>query len=371
MMKPLRFILASQLKRSPLARKTGGFTLIELLVAIILAVLVIAPLLGFMIDILSSDRKEQAKATTEQEIKSALDYISQDLEQAVYIYDADGLNNSSTGAAPAIGIKDQLPACPSNTTCEPVLVFWKRYFLPYTAKALYRNYTATAQNDTVGCIVKLNSSKCNNQDYLLYSLVAYYYIQDNSSANSTWSKTARIARFEIRDGIRSSQNTGLDGSRDEVDPVTGATTKVEYDLMPSWGFMPFSVAVSGDLPTKMNKWQKNAEDYKNPQFDILVDYIDQTPENKMNNANAKLPADCGINKPVGATTVKVVPSGPKNGSFYACVDIYKTTAQVTLRGNALARINNPSSSIYTDSSPSVYFPTASIQVKGRGFLYTK
>jgi len=38
-----------------------------------------------MLNIMDSERKEQAKTTSEQELQSALDYIAGDLEQAVYI----------------------------------------------------------------------------------------------------------------------------------------------------------------------------------------------------------------------------------------------------------------------------------------------
>jgi len=78
--------------------QSGGFTLTELLVAMLLVALVLTPLLTFMLNIMDSERKEQAKTTSEQELQSALDYIAGDLEQAVYIYDDDGLirNNSAT-----------------------------------------------------------------------------------------------------------------------------------------------------------------------------------------------------------------------------------------------------------------------------------
>jgi len=50
-----------------------------------------------MLNIMDSERKEQAKTTSEQELQH-IDYIAGDLEQAVYIYDDDGLirNNSAT-----------------------------------------------------------------------------------------------------------------------------------------------------------------------------------------------------------------------------------------------------------------------------------
>ncbi|NET62496.1 MAG: prepilin-type N-terminal cleavage/methylation domain-containing protein, partial [Symploca sp. SIO2E6] len=115
---PLKFLLNSQLtnKQAQQAQQTGGFTLIELLVAMIIAALVLTPLLGFMINILDTDRKEQAKAASQQEVQNAMDYIAEDLNKAVFIYDAEGLES----------IDAQLPAAPNNTIAAPVLVFWKR-----------------------------------------------------------------------------------------------------------------------------------------------------------------------------------------------------------------------------------------------------
>jgi len=55
------FFFNNKLKASNLTQAPGGFTLIELLVAMILAALVITPLLGFMLNIMDTDRKEQAK----------------------------------------------------------------------------------------------------------------------------------------------------------------------------------------------------------------------------------------------------------------------------------------------------------------------
>ena len=95
-LKKLLLLAQKQLKSK--AENAAGFTLIELLVAMIIAALVLTPLLGFMINILQTERREGAKANAAQELQSAADFISRDLEQAVYIYDADGLyGNTSKG----------------------------------------------------------------------------------------------------------------------------------------------------------------------------------------------------------------------------------------------------------------------------------
>ncbi|MEP0854912.1 hormogonium polysaccharide secretion pseudopilin HpsC [Trichocoleus sp. DQ-U1] len=314
-----------------MAQKNGGFTLIEVLVAMILAALVIGPLLGFMVNILESDRREQAKAASEQEIKAALDYISQDLSQAVYVYDAAGLNNLSTAATP--GIRDQIPPtkavgnCNSITTCKPVLVFWKRKLLTSAEVG-----THTGGNDA-----------------FVYSLVGYYLIND-AGVNGTWSKTSRIGRFEIKDGIRSPNTAG-------TARVEGTST-VYYKQVPDKGFQLFDLSIPGDLSTKMNQWKQHPEGYdvakitNHPISSVLIDYVDQTAI------------------PNGATCpAGLAPTLPTTPGFYACVDASKGFAQVNIRGNALARIQN--TPLPTWSAGSVYFPSASIQVQGRGFLYTK
>lgn len=123
MLNPLRFLLTCQYKSSQSARKTSGFTLIELLVALILASIIIASLLSFMVNILGTDRREQAKASSEQEIQAALDYIARDLQQATYIYDQTGIAAIQAQLPPAGGT---VAGCPDATSCQPVLVFWKR-----------------------------------------------------------------------------------------------------------------------------------------------------------------------------------------------------------------------------------------------------
>ncbi|MEA5569495.1 hormogonium polysaccharide secretion pseudopilin HpsC [Calothrix sp. UHCC 0171] len=331
-----------------------GFTLIELLVAMIVATLVITPLLTFMINILDTDRREQAKTSSEQEVQGALDYIAQDMEQAIYIYDADGIygkTDPTDSTKNITGIINQLPN-PTDTTKVPVLVFWKRYFLDNN-----QNVTVNNQQQRVGCLVKLSGNICNNQDYMLYSLVAYYLVKDN---NPTWnSTTARIERWEIRDGIRDEG-----GSITRTETINGTTKSVKYLLPPSPGFMPFNLSLEGDLKKKLGTWTKHSESYNltiNKQIP-LIDFIDQTttvqgaPPPACNPDEQQIPRYSGTNS---------APTALQTGSFYVCVNSSKYVAQVFIRGNAKARFV---SGAEYQSNQSEYFPTASIQIKARGFL---
>ncbi|WP_218596773.1 hormogonium polysaccharide secretion pseudopilin HpsC [Chroogloeocystis siderophila] len=296
----------------------GGFTLIELLVGIFLAGLVITPLMNFMLNILTTQRQEEAKANTEQELQSTINYITQDLRQAIYIYDADGLNNISTQTQP--GIKDQIPplvpvtGCDASTNCTPVLVFWKREFKP--------EILSQCPNESINCLA---NTKLN--DTYVYSLVAYYLIEDNT-ANSTKSNTARIARFQINDGVKNPSNNNY------IEP-------------PNDGFQFFNLRVPGlTIKDKMNRWQKANENYTNS-VATLVNFIDSTASTKQQNC------------PANMQQIPAVASG-----FYACVDSVNTTAQVYLRGNAIARIRNEA----TCDRASVYCPSVSVQVQGSGLI---
>lgn len=305
-MNTLKLLYYRQLQRSKLNQK-NGFTLVELLIAMVLSTLVLTPLMGFLLNIMDTERKEQAKVTSDQEIQSALDYIAQDLKQAVYIYDAEGLDKTANDRP--TGIKDQIPplvaapGCEATTltfSCVPVLVFWKREFRP-----------TQSQEDT-----------------FVYSLVAYYLIKGNNS--NDWSNNARIGRFQITDGV-------MDANRNSSN---------NYIEVPSQGFQLFNLKGNGvTLQDKMNGWLKKNEVYTE-RVAILVDFIDQ------NNMMPNCPAN-----------TQQVPSSLVGG-FYACVDSSKTLAHVYIRGNALARIGSSASC----DSQSSYCPVASTQIQGRGIL---
>jgi prepilin-type N-terminal cleavage/methylation domain-containing protein len=333
-MRPLKWLLKNHLKLSRAKQKVYGFTLIELLVAMIIAVIIITPLLGFMIHILDSDRKEQAKATTEQELKTTLDYITRDLQQAVYIYDAQGISS----------IRSQLPNYSQKSQYFPVLVFWKRRFI------------------SGGLVVGSGSD-----DTFVYSLVAYYLINDG---NSTWSNAARIGRFELSNGYG------------QLSANQASTADNNFQL--------FNLSNTGTLRTKMNNWTSlnGNSGYSSTQIPLaVVDYIDQTPINATTNpaptcpsipdpsSTTTPPANLPMQVPDFSSVIggDAAPTGSVNTQgFYVCVDSTKTVAQIYLRGNALARLQNTNLSFSnTNSSMQTYFPTVSTQVQGIGFLFTK
>ncbi|KYC39422.1 hypothetical protein WA1_32365 [Scytonema hofmannii PCC 7110] len=338
----LQYLPSIQRKSSRFLEKNSGFTLIELLVAMILAALVITPLLAFMINVLDSDRREQAKATTEQEIQAALEYISRDLQQAVYIYDDDGVTRNSNTDVSLSGIQDQIPpvkgasSCKvvsGSSNCKPILVFWKREYIP----------------ESVG--VNSNSDT-QKDDGFAYSLVGYYFIT-NPTSTAPWSSSARIGRFQIRGRVNAEYSN----------------TKGEA-CDPGFSPPPLDLTVNGSkLKEKMSQWKTSLGTSPSPltpcaspateytkQVDTLVDNISTTGPD---------PDPTTTPCPPGAKLVGVVNSG-----FFACVNSDEVLAQVYIRGNALVRLTNKNDTVY-DPKASAYFPGGNIRVQGRGFLFTK
>ncbi|NEQ85202.1 MAG: prepilin-type N-terminal cleavage/methylation domain-containing protein [Moorea sp. SIO2I5] len=331
-MNSLRTLLVHQLKSNKPKLNHGGFTLIELLVAMIVAVLIIAPLLRFMITIVDTDRKEQAKATSEQEIQAAMDYIARDLEQAVYIYDNSGVERDNAEKPEESGIRNQIPPFANEVggckkdNCTPVLVFWKRKHFD-------------REDEVDGTRI---GDFTNENDTFVYALVAYYLITDK---NDTWSDIARIGRFEVYDQV--------------IDVTSNQPNAVGIPASPGFQSFNLSDTKGSSLKEKLNQWEKDDIPYET-QAQILVDYID--------NQITGIEPDCPSVFPKSPQQGDlVVPSEP-NGGFYACVDADKRIAQVFLRGNALARLkNNPKDYEYKPARSS-YFPTVTMQIEGRGFL---
>ncbi|MDZ8262021.1 hormogonium polysaccharide secretion pseudopilin HpsC [Nostoc sp. ChiQUE01b] len=337
----LRWLLSTQLKPSHKQNKNSGFTLIELLVAMLIAFLVITPLLGFMISVLNTDGQEQAKATSEQEIKAALDYITRDLQQAIYIYDATGIaclsGTVDTTCPNASTTGNQLP---SPTDKVPVLVFWKREFS--------QNAVETKNSSDV---VQFKD------DSFVYSLVAYYLIKDS---NPNWSKAARIARWQIKDGVTNSTGS----------TCSGFTEK--YSRCPDIGFKPFDLSQKGiTLQGKMNSWTGGGTYNQDPV--VLVDFIDQTT---ITDETPTVTA-ASITCPAPTSLVfQRVPSTIVRRGFYACVNSVgadnRSAVEVYLRGNAQARlIQNDETKVRYAQSKSSYFPSANIKVQGSSFIFTK
>ena len=346
----LRLLLKTHYQKNNFqqAQKEQGMTLVELLIGSIMAFLIITPMLAFVVDMLNTDRREQLKANTEQDIQAALDFIAQDLSQAIYIYDNNTINNPAPDGTPAI--ISQLPNPQDGT---PILVFWKR-----------RQIRNAVSVNTVNRVLPEDCNVDNCNDAYVRSLVAYYQIRDR---NPIWcqpsgaSCPSRIERFEIKEGVRN--------------PGSVAPNPPYYDssqVKPGQEASPaFNPNFDFSQP-RLNVTQGTVF----PPSDVLVNYIDHTPLPPPPTLLPPTGAQCetllGVTRPTGPGAppfdpndlliTDTLPNSPH--SFYACVDTSRNLARVTIRGNTLRRLQPDNVNYHPDKS--AFFPTASVQVQGRG-----
>ncbi|MEG4516610.1 hormogonium polysaccharide secretion pseudopilin HpsC [Microcoleus sp. AT9b-C5] len=354
----LRLLLKSQHQRnrSEPDKTENGMTLVELLVGAIMAFLIITPMLSFVVDMLNTDRREQVKSNTEQDLQAAADFISQDLSQAIYIYD----NNPATTSTPTTtptgipAIKDQLPKPPNGT---PILVFWKQQprknSIPYNPEV-----AKTVKPNT--CDQPSNAGKCD--DTYVLSLVAYYQFKDS---DATWCQPSggpcptRIARYEITDGIRdpNATNTTDPNYPYYKDSETKDTQRRDLAFNTSFDFSKPTVNVT--MP---------GADFPAPQ--VLVNYIDHSTGPAVTGTECQTalgnPIDQRTATAIGEATLRIPSPDDQINSFYACVDTSKNLARVTIRGNSLRRLQ-PNDTAYNPNK-SAFFPTATVQVKGLGAI---
>ena len=352
----LRLLLKSQHQRnrSAPAQTDKGMTLVELLVGSIMAFLIITPMIGFVVDMLNTDRREQVKSNTEQDVQAALDFIAQDLSQAIYIYD----NNPTTISTPtttATGIPALLAGnfLPQNQNETPILVFWKR--------ELMKNSMPVSLGDKPNECQPIGTKPCN--DTYVLALVAYYQVKE---PNPIWCQPSgnpcptRIIRYQIKDGLR-------DPSSTNTEPLQRYFTDVTLAQERSPAFNPrFDISNPTQNVTIV---AKVPEDFKDPQ--VLVNYIDHSQKEidplECQRALGTPTTQTGTTTaPIPEQTLRVTDTGSttNTNSFYACVDTARNIARVTIRGNSQRRIQTADANY--DAKKAAYFPTASVQVQGLG-----
>lgn len=344
----------------------SGLTMIELLVGVIMAFLILTPLLTFVVDVLNTEKREQIKTATEQELQTGLDYIAKDLQQAIYIYDADAINTGTRPAPdPANPIKAQLPPtaaisgeanCTTTGNCTPILVFWKREVVKNAVP--FQRAPNSQTQPALTCQNNPPAGQCD--DTYILSLVAYYLIKDNTS---TWCQPsggtcpARITRFEISDGIG---NPFFDATQ----PDTGTTgANPRYVKRPDDGYQSFV------LPIDFKAWKKdpNTPYTQNQKTTVLLNYLDPSTQNVPAQTTQSCKQALGVDQTYmtnnSLTDANFAPlTDNQSHSFVVCVDSNRNTARIFLRGNALRRLQ--ANAPYNPNNPA-YFPTVSIQVQGR------
>ena len=267
--------------------ETAGFTLIELLVAIVIASLIIVVLLSLVVEILQIDHRQAARDETQQEMQRALNFISEELREAVYVYDGNCLQSTAQGnpqdANYCPGLVNYLPAFTNQT---PVIAFWKPEIIPDNQMPNCSTFATTAQQQECNDLIIRRRT---------YELVVYLQSTDNSG--NVWSGKSRITRY----ALHKYQNIStLTQSQGYVDPSKEIGTT----------FQTWPLQTNATTNTATNLQTSSPLATNTP--DVLVDFVDAP-----NATGVSVPLPCNSTKnyipsPATATTTS-------SNSFFACV----------------------------------------------------
>ncbi len=313
-------------------RKLAGFTLIELLLAMAIGSIAISLILALITSLLQTDQQESVRNTTQSEMQMALDYISQDMREATYVYDGSCIQGRADD--PATAANEYCPGIVNHITIPPnsvpILAFWKLDPLPPE------------------CQIVANQTPALCGPFLLAgrtpTLVVYFLRRNQSSDAPQWRGQARITRYELDQFTVSNGN--LTPTSGYVNPNSNGTS---YRTWPRR-------QVNG---TWTNDLQTSLPDSSNSM--TLVDFVDAGV------SNSQVSCDPSSTPQYIASPLSNTPGNFASvSSFYACVrDITNQQSGlnqdvlVYLRGNPGDRQGN-----YDNR----FFPTLQTQVLGRGVV---
>lgn len=297
-------------------RKSDGFTLAELLVGMFIASIVSSGLLYLVVQLLETNQRETSQTQTQQEVQSALGYISSELREAVYVYGGDCLKGKGTTAIPDTfcpGVVNHIFTNSANST--PILAFWKLDNLPLFVKQQCQLPTPPAEVSASICTAGRT-----------YTLVVYF-LTKNQVNDPTWSGKARITRYALTQfkGNTLTQNTPYYVTPDQIG--------VEFR------FWPYRQTPGGVLVSL-----QTAPAQPDTSVDTLVDFVDDTTIPNADN-NVTCPTPSPTPSPPEYTLTPEVTTAPFVGvrSFYACVrnikkeNISNQDVLLFLRGNAAGK----------------------------------
>ncbi len=286
--------------------KTNGFTLIELLVSSVVGSIVVSALLGLVVNILETEQQDLVKSQIQQEMQGALDYISEDLREAVYVYSGECIQGKGSTSDPATFCPGLVNHIPMFDKSVPVLAFWKVEDLPEGCKD-----TRGKVNDPCADFRIANRT---------FSLVVYY-LRQNQASDTIWQGKARITRYTLSQ-LNSDSPPKL--NKGYFNPIQAGT---------SFRFWPYAQNTGGQLENQQSSDNFPLANGGNNL--ALVDFVDDTPDAENNTTECPTGYDLTPNSKTledkGIARVR---------SFYACVREQQNQHPdviVYLRGNTHRR----------------------------------
>jgi hypothetical protein len=284
---------------------------------------IIAGLMYIVVELMSTDQRESSRSETQREMQMALDYMSTELREAVFVYTADNLScagPTGDGAPPCSPLTAYLPASVS-TNSVPILAFWKQQPFPSNVPA------ASSRGQCFGNAPPPGISCLTGNSYALV-----VYSLSKANPNNIWSSNARITRYALTEfNSQGALNQGY------VNP--GA-----YNGNPFASWPVFQDEQDKTLKNIQNAATKSGRPPGRPQGNpvTLVDFVDTQARNVGGKGGAGEATACPTLTDYALTPSAKTLAGAGFGteanpirSFYACISVSPTL----LAGQ---RIANPS-----------------------------
>ncbi|MFS8860135.1 prepilin-type N-terminal cleavage/methylation domain-containing protein [Synechococcus sp. H60.1] len=202
-------------------RASRGFTLIELLVSLLIASIFLLATAMIVIETMRLDREETGRTQVQAELTQAMEYIQQDLAEALYIY-----NDTEQDGIPDVIQRLYEPGWirrPDDAI--PVVALWKLEPIPRgcyegnpTLQEIREGRAILPAQPPAGFLLTNGVDAGEDADWEtllsrrgIYTLVVYYLRRNynnagNPTGNTPWEGNARIERFELRPLARQGDN---------------------------------------------------------------------------------------------------------------------------------------------------------------------
>jgi prepilin-type N-terminal cleavage/methylation domain-containing protein len=320
------FLLSLRLKGG----EFKGFTLLELLVAMLIGSIITLIMLTGVTNLMGTNQKEGARSDTQRDAQAAIDYMSRDIREAIYVYDGKCLSDTTAdnqrvvlvaavGSQPATycsALLNFLPASLKAATQLPVLAFWRvdpltdplKQFCRDRAKEWVDPKTAAAVTDPAK--QALAAVPCASQT--TYTLVVYSL--DWSNPGGIWRGRARLKRYQLP------QYEYAAAVATAPPTTTGWVSPLEKEIgFPQWPLRTSSTGVVAPDP----KWALPSQ----ADNSVLIDFMDDVKFGSTDTANCP---SGGADDPIfGLSPTTTLASGDRaRRSIYTCI-----------RGGASAGLN--------------------------------
>jgi prepilin-type N-terminal cleavage/methylation domain-containing protein len=310
------FLLSLRLKGG----EFKGFTLLELLVAMLIGSIITFIMLAGVTNLMGTNQKEGARSDTQRDAQAAIDYMSRDLREAIYVYDGKCIsdataNNNRVELVPApspdqpptycSALLNFLPASLKAANQLPVLAFWRVDPLPEPLKVTCRTNAKTWVDPKTATAAPIFAKMpCASQT--TYTLVVYSL--DWSNPGNIWRGRARLKRYQLPQ-YEYSAAAGVG-----TDTTAGWASPLDKEIgFPQW---PLRTPAAGGPPVTAQVTAPSGSDNA-----VLIDFMDDAKFGGADTASCPTDSTGTLSAPkfeVSPTTTLATGERARR-SIYACV----------------------------------------------------